>query len=103
MPAAIDAALAAGQVVVVNTSRRVIERAMEKYPRCFVLVVTARPEIRAARLAGRGRETAEDVAARLAREGAPVPAGIEAQEIDNSGVLADGIAGFVSALNTIAR
>ena len=103
VPAAIDAALAAGQVVVVNTSRRVIERAMEKYPRCFVLVVTARPEIRAARLAGRGRETAADVAARLAREGAPVPAGIAAQEIDNSGALADGIAGFVSALNSIAN
>ena len=103
VPSSIDAAMVAGRVVVVNTSRRVIERAMEKYPRCFVLVITARPEIRAARLTGRGRESAADVAARLAREGAPVPEGIEARVIDNSGSLAEGIAGFVSALETIAE
>jgi len=102
VPAEIDAAMAAGRVVVVNTSRRVIAEALEKYPRCHVLLVTARPEIRAARLAGRGRETAAEIAARLQREGAPIPAGIAAVTIDNSGSLAAGVAGFVSALREIA-
>ena len=102
VPAAIDAAIVAGRVVVVNTSRKVIERAVEKYPACHVLVVTADPDVRARRLAGRGRESAEDVAARLAREGAPVPAGVEAVTVDNSGSLDDGVARFVGALKAIA-
>jgi phosphonate metabolism protein PhnN/1,5-bisphosphokinase (PRPP-forming) len=102
VPAAIDAAMVAGRVVVVNTSRKVIERAIEKYPNCHVLVVTAEPEVRANRLAGRGRESAEDVAARLAREGAPVPDGVDAVTIDNSGALEDGVGRFVGALKAIA-
>lgn len=102
VPADIETDMADGRVVVVNTSRKVIETALEKYPRCFVLLVTANPDVRARRLAGRGRETAEEVAARLIREGAPIPAGVEAVTIDNSGTLATGIANFVEALKRIA-
>lgn len=102
VPATIEDAMREGRVVVLNTSRKVIERAIEKYPRCFVLLVTASPEVRAVRLSGRGRETAAEVAARLAREGAAIPAGVEAVTIDNSGSLEDGIAGFVGALKGIA-
>ena len=102
VPAAIDTDVAAGRVVVVNTSRRVIERALETYPSCYVLLVTARPEIRAMRLATRGRESAAEVAARLAREGAPVPEGIDPVIIDNSGALVDGAERFVAALKRIA-
>jgi len=102
VPIAIEAAMAEGRVVVLNTSRRVIERAMEKYPRCFVLLVTATPEVRASRLAGRGRETAEEIALRLGREGAPIPAGVDAVTIDNSGSLDAGIATFIGALRQIA-
>lgn len=102
VPAAIDAAMVAGRVVVVNTSRKVIERAIEKYPNCHVLVVTAEPQIRARRLAGRGRESTADIAARLAREGAPVPEGVNAVTIDNSGSLDHGVARFVAAIRAIA-
>jgi phosphonate metabolism protein PhnN/1,5-bisphosphokinase (PRPP-forming) len=102
VPAAIDAAMVAGRVVVVNTSRKVIERAIEKYPNCHVLVVTAEPDVRARRLAGRGRESAADVEARLAREGAPVPDGVNAVMIDNSGALEDGVGRFIGALKAIA-
>lgn len=102
IPAAIEADMAAGRVVVVNTSRKVIEFALEKYPRCFVLLVTATPEVRAQRLSTRGRETTEEVTARLKREGAPIPTGVDAVTIDNSGSLDEGIAGFVTALQRIA-
>jgi phosphonate metabolism protein PhnN/1,5-bisphosphokinase (PRPP-forming) len=102
IPAAIDGAMVAGRIVVVNTSRRVIERAIEKYPSCHVMLVTAAPDVRAARLSGRGRESADDVAARLAREGAPVPEGIEPVVIDNSGSLDEGVGKFVEALKSIA-
>lgn len=102
VPVQVETAMAEGRVVVVNTSRKVVELALEKYPRCFVLLVTATPEVRAARLAGRGRETAAEIAARLAREGAAIPAGVDAVAIDNSGTLAAGIATFVAALQRIA-
>ena len=102
VPAAIDAAMVAGRIVVVNTSRKVIERAIEKYPACHVLLVTARPEVRARRLASRGRESAEDVEARLQREGAPVPDGVVPMIVDNSESLDEGISGFVAALKSIA-
>jgi len=102
IPAAIETDMAAGRVVVVNTSRKVIEIALEKYPRCYVLLVTATTEVRAHRLAGRGRETPEEVAARLKREGAPIPPRVEAVTIDNSGTLAAGIANFTEALKHIA-
>ncbi|MGV3490350.1 MAG: phosphonate metabolism protein/1,5-bisphosphokinase (PRPP-forming) PhnN [Devosia sp.] len=102
IPASIDEAMRAGNTIVVNTSRRVIESAREKYPNCHVMLVTALPEIRAQRLGSRGRETEAEVAARLKREGAPVPAGIEPVVIDNSGALADGVARFVDALRQIA-
>lgn len=102
VPAAIEADLAQGRVIVVNTSRKVIELALEKYADCAVMLVTARPEVRAQRLASRGRETAEDVAARLAREGAAVPPGVIPITIDNSESLAEGIDAFVSALRALA-
>ena len=102
VPASIDAMLVAGRIVVVNTSRKIVARAVEKYPRCLVLLVTARPEVRAARLATRGRETEAVIAARLAHEGEPPPAGVEPMVIDNSGALDTGIAAFVTSLRRIA-
>jgi ribose 1,5-bisphosphokinase PhnN len=89
-------------VVVANVSRSVIARAVEKYANCRILMITARPEVLAARLAIRGREAAADVDARLKREGAAIPAGIVPTMIDNSGDLADGVRRFVKALGEIA-
>jgi ribose 1,5-bisphosphokinase len=103
LPAGIDAALMAGRIVVANVSRAVIPRAIEKYERCHVFLVTAPIEIRAARLAGRGRESTEDITQRLAREGAANPPGIMPIVIDNSGPLEDGVRRFVKALADIAK
>ncbi|MDR3533451.1 MAG: phosphonate metabolism protein/1,5-bisphosphokinase (PRPP-forming) PhnN [Rhodopila sp.] len=58
-------------VVVANVSRGVIKEAAERFP-ARVIEVTAPPEILAQRLAARGRETADDVANRLARN-VPIP------------------------------
>ena len=95
--------MAQGRMVVANTSRRVLHHARLRFARCHVLLVTARPDIRAGRLAGRGRETTEEVAARLLHEGAPIPDGLEAVVIDNSGSLDAGVAAFTTALVTLAR
>ncbi len=102
LPGEIDANIAGGRIVVANLSRRVLADALAKYRRTRVVLVTASVEVRAQRLAGRGRESAEDIAARLSREGAPVPAGLSPIDIDNSGALEAGIAAFAEVLARIA-
>ena len=102
LPASIEAAMNAGSVVVANVSRAVIPRALEKYEHVHVLLISARPEVRAARLATRGRETAADIAERLAHEGAAVPEGVKPVVVDNSGPLDVGLTSFMAALRAIA-
>jgi len=101
VPGTVDAEIATGRIVVANASRRVLPGALVKYPRARVVVVTADLAVRARRLAGRGRESPDDVAARLGREGALVPAGMDAVVIDNSGALEVGIAAFIAALQRL--
>ena len=66
IPASIEPKLAAGGIVVANVSRGVLAEAAQKF-RCLVVEVTAPPEVLAARLAARGRESEADIALRLAR------------------------------------
>jgi ribose 1,5-bisphosphokinase len=94
----VEGDLSAGRTVVVNVSRKVIEGAAKRYP-CGIVVVTADPEVRASRLAGRGRESPSEVAARLARDGAEVPVGVApVLVVDNSGALEPAALAFVVAL-----
>jgi ribose 1,5-bisphosphokinase len=67
IPAAADAAARAGQTVVFNASRQVIPAARRRYAAIVVVVVDAPVGVRAARLAARDRESAEEVLARLQR------------------------------------
>lgn len=62
----------AGRVVVANVSRRVVPAGILLAPRALVAHVTASPAVLADRLRQRGRETADEIAGRLARE-APLP------------------------------
>ena len=75
VPAAITDALAGGHGTVVNVSRAVVDAARARFQPCRVLVVTAAPEVLAARLAARGREDAGQIAGRLARAGYAAPQG----------------------------
>nr|WP_281493869.1 phosphonate metabolism protein/1,5-bisphosphokinase (PRPP-forming) PhnN [Ancylobacter koreensis] len=60
--------IAAGRIVVANGSRAALAEARARFARLKVVHVTAPPELLAARIAARGRESAEDVLARLKRE-----------------------------------
>jgi ribose 1,5-bisphosphokinase len=102
VPRGIETDLTAGRVVVVNVSRRVLEEAARRYP-MHVLVVTATAEVRAKRLAARGREDAAAIAGRLAREGLEVPPSLApVTVIDNSGALATAEAAFIAAIRALA-
>jgi phosphonate metabolism protein PhnN/1,5-bisphosphokinase (PRPP-forming) len=101
IPADIAEDLAAGRVVVANISRARIAEAGERFP-TMVLEITAPAEVLAARLAARGRETAADIAARLAREVA-LPAGVAVVRVVNDGTPQDGAAAVVAALRGAAE
>lgn len=67
LPASVDRALDNGHVAVANLSRGALPALRERYANVAVVEVTADPEILASRLAGRGRESREEILARLAR------------------------------------
>ncbi|MFK7751297.1 MAG: phosphonate metabolism protein/1,5-bisphosphokinase (PRPP-forming) PhnN [Sedimentitalea sp.] len=87
IPADVDAALEAGQDVVANLSRAVLDTARARFSQVYVLALQADRAVLAARLAARGRETADDIARRLARADAHRATGPNVWCVDNSGAL----------------
>lgn len=63
----IDAWLRRGANVVMNGSRAHLPAAGRRYPELCVILIEADPEVLRARLQQRGRETPEEIAARVAR------------------------------------
>ncbi|ARE38782.1 ATP-binding protein PhnN [Rhodovulum sp. P5] len=99
IPAEVQRRMANGDDMLVNLSRRALTDALDTFPDLVVLNVTARPETLAARLAGRGRETAEDIAARLARADLPIPDGVPYITISNDGPLEETVDRVLAVLN----
>ena len=87
VPATIEHDLAAGRTVVVNVSRSIVDDARRRYRPLAVVSVVASPEILAARLRGRGRETDEDIGRRLERAASVEVDGTDVIRLDNSGAL----------------
>ncbi|MCE0506438.1 phosphonate metabolism protein/1,5-bisphosphokinase (PRPP-forming) PhnN [Roseivivax sp. GX 12232] len=98
IPAATRAEVAAGETRLANLSRLVLPEAATCFPGLEVLHITARPETLARRLAGRGRESLEEIAARQARAALPLPKGLPVTEIANDGPLTQTVARALSAL-----
>ncbi|MDQ2083629.1 phosphonate metabolism protein/1,5-bisphosphokinase (PRPP-forming) PhnN [Xanthobacteraceae bacterium Astr-EGSB] len=69
LPSAIDDDLRRGVTVVCNVSRAVVGRLRQTYADCKVVLVDAPRDVRAARLAARGRRADGDARARLDRLG----------------------------------
>lgn len=87
-----------GTTLVANGSRSALPAFAEAYPRLKVVLVTARPDILAARLATRGRESADAIAKRLDRAVPEIVVGADTVIIDNSGALEEAGEVFVSLL-----
>ncbi len=94
--------MAAGRHVVANGSRAMIADLAKRVQRMVVVEITAPPEVLAARLAGRGREGAESIAARLERQVPPMPPGVALVQVPNDGTARAGIERFVAALEAQA-
>jgi ribose 1,5-bisphosphokinase len=92
------APLARGQNVLVNGSRGAIRQAQSAFPDLRVITITAPLAVLAQRLAARGRESADDIAARLQSAGFDLPAGIHACDVVNDGAPAQGVARLLAAI-----
>lgn len=92
------APMKSGRDVLANLSRGMLVEAARVTGALHVLWITARPEVLAERLAQRGRESATEIAARIARTAPEPPEDLPVSVIDNSGALDDAIAAAQAAL-----
>lgn len=76
IPREVEGRIAEGQIVVANLSRAHIGEAASRFTRTMPVLVKVSPQILAARLAARGRETETEIAARLTRS-------IDCTDLDN--------------------
>jgi ribose 1,5-bisphosphokinase len=97
IPASIRGDLGAGKRVVVNVSRGVVATAQARFSRMRVVYVTAPESVLAARIAARGRESADEAERRLSREAGPPETG-DVTIIVNDGALDAAQAAFLAAV-----
>ena len=81
-----------------NFSRSALLQAAEIFPNLTILNITASPATLARRLAGRGRETEAEIAARLAQANKCLPVGLDVATIANDGALEDTVTMALAAL-----
>ncbi|WP_100959894.1 phosphonate metabolism protein/1,5-bisphosphokinase (PRPP-forming) PhnN [Bosea sp. FBZP-16] len=103
LPAELKRLVEAGRNVIANGSRATIAALAARLPRFVVVEVTAPPEVLAARIAGRGRESGEAIEKRLSRTVEPRPDGIRAATICNDQSVEIGIERFVAAVEAAAN
>ena len=103
LPKSVDADLAAGRVVIANISRQIIDELQYRYANVALVVVSAHRDVIAQRLAARGRESQEQIAARLGRVAVEDTVRYEAIRIENSGPKEQAGERFVSVLEAAAE
>ena len=98
----IDEHLRDGRVVAVNVSRTILAEALHRYPTAAVVEIAASSEIRAARIAARGRETAADIMQRIGRNVPPKSSKLQPAIIHNNGSLTEAGQDFCRLLEGFA-
>ena len=91
----------AGRDVLFNGSRHALDAAVTLFPQLRVLRVSAPSAVLRDRLLARGRETADEIEARLSRASYDVPATLPVTDVVNGGPLEDGVARFLAALQPV--
>lgn len=89
---------ASGLHIIANGSRAMVEILKARVSNLVIIEITAPIELLAKRIAQRGRETEQEIRARLARQVNPLPADVRAFHIQNDQSLAIGISRFVATL-----
>lgn len=97
------AALAvAGRDVIFNGSRAALDRAVTLLPGLRVIRVSAPSSVLVERLVARGRESREEIEARVLRASYDVPEGLPVTDVRNDGTVEDGVARFLAALQPVS-
>lgn len=97
----IDEDLAQGRVVSVNVSRMILADIAHRYPMAVVVEISASPDIRAARIAARGRENATDIMRRIGRSALTTPSKLQLNAICNDGEISEAGGNFCRLLESI--
>ena len=92
VPITVNYQLKKGTNCLVNFSRKALSEGAEIFPNFLVLSITASSETLAKRLSARGRESAEEIARRIAVAQKPIPTELEVVEVSNDGPLAETVA-----------
>ena len=106
IPVEMDAWLKTGRNVLVNGSRANLRQALERYPTLVPVLLTVRDDVLRERLLRRGRETLEQIDARLARNALfkdRRSSDLPVHAIDNSGDLADAVEQLLSLIGLSAE
>lgn len=90
--------LAAGRTVVLNASRSVLDAARACFAPVRIVAITAPPEVLRARLTARGRETAAEIEARVARAVMLPVMGDDVSVIANDGPAEEGAAALAALI-----
>ena len=96
------APLAQGHWVLLNGSRAYLPEALARFPDLVAVHITASPQVLRERLLSRGRETREEVEARVQRALAYTPPpGAASLEVHNDGALSDAGQRLLNALENL--
>ena len=87
IPVSVRYQLTKGRDCLVNFSRKALLEGAAAFPRFVVLNITATPQTVAQRLAARGRESADEIAKRLAEAEKPLPNELDVIHLSNDGPL----------------
>lgn len=90
-----------GRDVLFNGSRAALPAALARFPGLITLRISAPSRVLAERLLARGRETAEEIEARLARASYVLPEGLTVIDIANDATPGEGIARLLAALQPV--
>lgn len=102
IPAATLALASAGRDVVFNGSRAALERAVCILPDLTVIRVSAPSAVLMERLLARGRESREEIEARVLRASYDIPQGLPVIDVRNDGTLEQGVSRFLAALQPVS-
>lgn len=94
----IAARLEQGQHVVVNVSRAILDEARHRFSPVVVVSITAPSEIIEGRLVARGRETAAEIAERIARAASYDVSGDDVVQLSNDASMEVGVAKLLEIL-----
>jgi ribose 1,5-bisphosphokinase len=98
VPAPELAPLTKGATVLVNGSRGAVAAALAAFPALIVVRISAPSGVLADRLVARGRESREDIIARLGRASYTLPESTRVIDIQNTGTPSQGVAQLLQAL-----